>query len=425
MSDVISFADFLKQSNYIFTGFESTVGIESNGKYALYKGRTLSRYISNYKDGQNQKLRDDICNYFLNKIRYCLYPKKRFQLNNNIDVESVDVFSDKCVTLIFQLLGINFAFLRINSDNKNDDFISMQESKLERLFEIIVSLFKSAEACVFYVGDNSKIDNKEIRKCIIPKKELRKEVNLYYMRIRWDLLFKSPDNLMKIYPLFRPEEYVKFVEYSTYAYEQLKNLMIDSTYNLRKDETYNKLENSFNNSCKALKKIVNGILKIYSADSIEDVNKMMCRRFEGKSEIEYSIDYSRTKKIKKSVFFKNPPEEWKKICIQLWLKSYSSFRLVPEEDSIFVIKQFLSCVYYSEKMLEKALTLIGNVCLKLWQCKDFKKSNINDIDDTIYEFTEELNTVYFFLVTKTNSGENHLLGLKDDWYEKYIEDDEW
>lgn len=48
MSDAISFADFLKQANYIFTGFVSTVEEQNkSGEYSLASKRSLSRYISN------------------------------------------------------------------------------------------------------------------------------------------------------------------------------------------------------------------------------------------------------------------------------------------------------------------------------------------------------------------------------------------
>jgi hypothetical protein len=417
MSDVISFADFLKQSNYIFTGFESTVGIESNGKYRLHKGRTLSRYISNNKSGQNQKLRDDVCDCFLNKIRYCLYPEKRIQ-SEDINVESIDVFSDKCITLIFQLTGINFAFLRM--DNENKKFIAVQKATIENLFEIIVSLFKSAEANSLYFNTEGKINNTEIKRCVMLKKELREEIKLYYMFTRFELLCKEPEYLVTNYPLFTNEEYVKFAEYSSYSYEQLNHLITGKRYDLRKDEAFEKLKNGFQHSSKALKKIVNGILKIYSAEKIEDIKGILYHRLDER--FYYTIGYKQVIKTKKIILFKNPPEEWKNVCIQLWLKSFSSFITVPKEDDIFIVKQFVSCALFSEKTHQNALDLAAEQCNKMWKCLDFKKSRNHYADERFYEFIEELNTVYFFLITKTYSGKNHLLGLKDEWYEKNVED---
>lgn len=425
MSDVISFADFLKQANYIFTGFESTIGEQNkSGEYSLASKRSLSRYISNYKNGQFQHLKDEICQYFLNKIRYYIFPEKRQSEYESADgsrVESLDVFSDKCVTLIFQLTGINFSFLRISSENKNKEFIEEQKCYLETLFEMIVSLFKSAEASLYTLNENEKIKYSGIVKCVLSKEDLRNYVKLYYTYARWQLLLKFSQYLVSNYSLFTADELINCTRYSSYAYNQLKHLISESKYDLNKDEAEEKLKKGYQNSAAALKKIVNGIIKILDSDAIEDIKKFLSPKLE--REFDYSISHNNLIHVKKSDFFKNPPKEWKNICVQLLLKNYSSFSIKPKEDSIFIIEQFISCALFSKSAHAKALDLIAEKSTVLWKRIDLKNAVIQGINDRFYEFIQQINTIYFFLILKTDIGGTYLLGLKDDWLMKEVYDD--
>lgn len=105
------------------------------------------------------------------------------------------------------------------------------------------------------------------------------------------------------------------------------------------------------------------------------------------------------------------------------LKNYSSFSIKPKEDSIFIIEQFISCALFSKSAHAKALDLIAEKSTVLWKRIDLKNAVIQGINDRFYEFIQQINTIYFFLILKTDIGGTYLLGLKDDWLMKEVYDD--
>lgn len=104
MSDYISFFDFLEQTEYIFTGFISVIGIENKetGKIFLKDDPTLRNYKNKYRKAESigdrrPSLTDNHRNIFLNKCKYYLYPDKReseYTLKNGDRVESIEIGYD-------------------------------------------------------------------------------------------------------------------------------------------------------------------------------------------------------------------------------------------------------------------------------------------------------------------------------------------
>lgn len=136
MYEGISFFQFLEQTEYIFNGFISVVGKrnKNTGKIFLKDSTTLRNYKKKYREaleirGKCPHLVDKTKNYFLDKCRYFIYPENReneYTLKNGEPVESLEIFSSKCVTMFFQLTGINFSFLRIDTTCKKKEFVKLQ-----------------------------------------------------------------------------------------------------------------------------------------------------------------------------------------------------------------------------------------------------------------------------------------------------------
>lgn len=113
---MIKIFDFIEYTEEIFAGVKNTVGVKTKSGYYLTDSQALSVYVKKCHQNPKHSFTSASMSGFLNKCRYFIYPENRMQ-DCKIDI-SVREFSERCVTMFFKRFGINFGFLRINSDNE-------------------------------------------------------------------------------------------------------------------------------------------------------------------------------------------------------------------------------------------------------------------------------------------------------------------
>lgn len=404
MSDYISFFDFLEQTEYIFTGFISVIGMENKetGKIFLKDDPTLRNYKNKYKkaesiDDKRPSLKDNHRKIFLNKCKYYLYPDKReseYTLKNGDRVESIEIFSAKCVTLFFQITEINFSFLRINPDYSNQKFVLRQKQCLIDLFDSLFTLFmKSTSEEKRLIEKNGELQAEKVNdfkfKNVVPMNEFLKWVKYLYIKYRYKLSQIDPEHLIRFSPIL-PNENVELLKYNQYANTQLCKLIFlpGKNYNLYRNNINVESEFDFTKFLNVLKDIGFGLNAIDTADNIEDVTGVLIVLFNLK------YWYINDKKIEVEKFRTKPPKDWKNKCVQYLISYNTSKELrVPNHD-IFNEYEFVRCIiYHNTNICDENCEYIDE-CDKKKDC-EFKKScralstaknTINSLRKAIWKF---------------------------------------
>lgn len=383
MSDYITFCDFLEQTEYIFTGFISVVGMENKetGKIFLADKPSFRDYKRNYREAETNGIpRPHITNRlkkkFLDKCKYYLYPDKReseYTLKNGERVESIEIFSAKCVTLFFQITGINFSFLRINPDYSNQKFVLRQKQCLIDLFDSVLTLFlKSTSEEIRLIEKNGELQTEKVNnfklKNIVPVNEFLKWVKYLYIKYRYKLSLIDPEHLIRFSPIL-PNENVELLKYNQYANTQLCKLIFlpGKNYNLYRNNVNVESEFDFTKFLNVLKDIRFGLNAIDTADNIEDVTGVLIVLFNLK------YWYINDKKIEVEKFRTKPPKDWKNKCVQYLISYNTSKELrVPNHD-IFNEYEFVRCIiYHNTNICDENCEYIDE-CDKKKDC-EFKKS---------------------------------------------------
>lgn len=204
--------DFIECTEEIFKGVKNTVGGETNSEYYLRYSQALSVYVKNCRQNPNHSFTPASISGFLNKCRYFIYPENRIE-SYKIDI-SVREFSERCVTVFFKRFGMNFSFLRINSDNKK--FIEVQKKCLENLFEQIISIFHKYD--------------------VFEEKEFLNFLKMYYCRYRFDLYNTDMKCLFSNYDVLMRSELNDYVRYTTNAFHKLKSIYTRARHIYERDE---------------------------------------------------------------------------------------------------------------------------------------------------------------------------------------------
>lgn len=153
----IELYDILKRSDYLFPDMATAVGLNNNGRYDLIRNQTLSDVINEIKNYKMQKKFDtetddekktrkftpNNLEQFLYKCCYFIYPEKRdigsnYKIKNDI---TPDEFSRKIVNIFFELSGVYFSYLIIDSTIENKDFIKKQKEYLKELIDYTLKFF--------------------------------------------------------------------------------------------------------------------------------------------------------------------------------------------------------------------------------------------------------------------------------------------
>lgn len=139
---MINIFDFIKFTEELFVGVKNTIGEEISSGYYLIDSHMLSDYVKKCQESPKHNFTTANTAGFLNKCRYFLYPEKRAE-HYKADI-SVRTFSECCVTMFFKRFGVNFSFLRINSDHEK--FVEVQKKCIENLFEQVLSWFRKRKS---------------------------------------------------------------------------------------------------------------------------------------------------------------------------------------------------------------------------------------------------------------------------------------
>lgn len=385
MSDNISFYDFLEQSEYIFSGFISVVGMENKktGKIFLVDKPTLRNYKKKYREAESNGTKrphvtDNLKSIFLNKCRYYIYPEKReceYTLKNGEKVEPLNVFSAKCVTLFFQITGINFSFLRINPDYPNQKFVLNQKKCLVDLFDSVLTLFKkSVSDEVKLIEKNGKLQTVRVNaftiKNTVPMNEFFKWMKYLYLRYRYILSEIDSEYLFGFSPIL-PNENIELLKYNRYVNTQLNGLIFRTgkKYNFYRSNVNVESEFSFNQSLIVLRDIESGLNAIDTADNVKDVI--------GKLFVLFDLKYWQlgNEKVTVEKFIKKPPKDWKNKCIQCLILYNTSAEIKAYNHDIFDEYKFVSCIIYHSTNTCRGKCEGTNECENRATC-EFKKNCI-------------------------------------------------
>ncbi len=203
---MIRIFNFIEHTEEIFEGVKNIVGVKINSKYYLSDSQALSMYVKKCRQNPNHNFTATNISGFLNKCRYFIYPKNRTE-NYKVDI-SVRDFSERCVTMFFKRFGINFSFLRINSDN--EEFVKMQQRCLENLFEQIISMFS--------------------RQKEFSENDFLHLLEMYYCRYRFDLHNADMDYMLSHYDVIMQSELSDYLVITTDAFHKLKFIYTRANY---------------------------------------------------------------------------------------------------------------------------------------------------------------------------------------------------
>lgn len=203
---MIRIFDFIEYTEEIFDGVKNTVGVKTKSGYYLSDSQALSIYVKKCRQNPNHNFTAANISGFLNKCRYFIYPKNRTE-NYKVDI-SVRDFSERCVAMFFKRFGINFSFLRINSDNEN--FIKVQKRCLENLFEQIISMFS--------------------RQKNVEENNFLRLLEMYYCRYRFELYNTDMDCLLNNYNVIMQSELSDYLICTTNAFHSLKFIYTRANY---------------------------------------------------------------------------------------------------------------------------------------------------------------------------------------------------
>ncbi|MCM1507888.1 MAG: hypothetical protein NC177_12270 [Ruminococcus flavefaciens] len=218
---MIKIFDFIEYTEEIFAGVKNTVGGKTKSGYYLIDSQALSVYVKNCRQSPNHSFTSACISGFLNKCRYFIYPENRTE-SYKADIPLRE-FSERCVDMFFKKFGINFSFLRIDSDNTM--FVEVQKKCLENLFEQIISLF-----CKYGSFD---------------EKEFLHFLEMYFCRYRFELYNTDMNCLFSNYDVFTQSELSDYVICTTNAFYKLKFIYTRSNYVVGREEYIRKIRNHY------------------------------------------------------------------------------------------------------------------------------------------------------------------------------------
>lgn len=385
MYNGINLCEFLEQSEYLFNGFISVGGKrnENTGKIFLEDAPTLRKYKKKYREvletkGKCPHLTDETKKYFLNKCRYFIYPEKRdveYKLKNGETVESLEVFSSKCVTLFFQLTGTNFSFLRIDTTYKKKEFVKTQQECLENLFCSIVDMFMRSDAEIRMLTlTDSSLDLKEVPvfkiKDAVDEQLFMKCVKVLCLHYRYKLYNIDPKHLIAFNPTL-PHENVMLFKHNMESYSQLHKMIFqpDKKYNIYRDEMDLDSRFDLTKTLSLLENVKSNLEQIQTSDGLGDVEIILSKQFQQK---QWCLKNG-TVNVKK--FKENSPKYWKDKCIQIMISYNTSWDISKHE--IFDECKFISSILYHGANRSRVKCEGLNECRFKLECK--VKENCNTV----------------------------------------------
>lgn len=340
--------EFLEMADGLFGNFTSTVGdsqqIGNSIRYELVLRPTLRDYIKQCKDGKNVKLMQNQCKVFVEKCCYYLYPEKRIQeykLKNGEPVESIDRFTERCVSFFFQLTGIDFDFLRIYSQAKKI-FSDEQKKCLEMLFTDIMQLFRNAEC------------NQ------IEKNQFIHFAKLEYVKIRYALLKVDLDYLSDRYSPFRRDEMVHFVQYTLKAHQDLNSMFTDANYLIGRKAKITSMKDGFKKSTAALKKLIKHIESVVSLEGRKEIEKLLKKEIENEGKRLGIQEENDIKEYLKTVKQENKGQ-WKNKCIQLLIKRQYLNYLSLFAESVMFVGNYMEALEVMQELCARTIKILQKI----------------------------------------------------------------
>ena len=277
----INFYFFLKETEYVFSQFVTTVGktdpdtgelfLEDNPAFRNYKKKSR-KAIDNHTNAPH--LTQKTKNFYLDKCRYYLYPEKRkpYKLKNGEGVDSESAFSNRCVTMFFSLTGIDFSFLRIKLKRK-ESIVTCQKKCLEDLFSSVLTFFMETNCVPFgcpQLHNSIHID------------DFKKWVRFLYVRYRRLLIQEN----VELFKTFLPLEAKKIIECEKKTSIELCHVVYrpDVQYNLYRNEVDKKNESLMQRMNAVLYNIETGIRTIHNARTLKDIEENLKYLFRTKAQ---------------------------------------------------------------------------------------------------------------------------------------------
>ena len=360
----------------LFGKFTSTVGEAvgegKNIRYKLETKQTLHDFIKKCKDGKNASLMNNHCDMLVNKCRYYLYPEKRiteYTLLGGESVESVERFSERCIGLFFRLTGVDFNFLRVDTEAKKA-FSSQQKKSIETLFRDTMQQFKYAE------GNQ------------IAGSYFITFIKLEYVKARYELLKIDTSYLANRYHPFRNDELVHFVEYTLSAYQVLNSMFIKENYLIGRNETLGKMKHGFKRSYTKLQNLIEHILFVSNLEGRKELKKLFENELKISAKRIGITDDNETKDYIQSLKNLNAAE-WKNKYIQLMLDRKYSDYLFAFVQSVMFVGNYKEALGTMENLCEQTLDIL-------------KKIEITNLerDSALIELILSIHEMYMFLMVQ-------------------------
>lgn len=158
MIEYIHFTDFFALINGVFPEeYKYKSGELFEDKYILTDNPTIYNYINgknraadNFSDSEQEKgLTKELCEAFLNKLRFFLYPEKRVVQQVEISCSPRFVVL-ACIDIIAILTrhgacSVNFSFLNIEPGSQTSDFNLIIKHAIDQIYTEILYFFKNAK----------------------------------------------------------------------------------------------------------------------------------------------------------------------------------------------------------------------------------------------------------------------------------------
>lgn len=353
---IIRIFEFIEYTEELFDGVKNTIGGKTNLKYYLSDSQALSLYVKKCQKNPNHKFTAANISGFLNKCRYFIYPEKRME-NYKVDI-SVKEFSERCIAMFVKRFGINFSFMRINSDNKK--FVAMQKKCLENLFEQIILMFSKQKT--------------------FSKNDFLYLLEMYYCRYRFELYNVDMNYLIKNYDVILQSELSDYVICTTNAFHKLKFIYTRATYVIGYEEYIREIRMQYDKQIKWLQSTCRLISDIFDANKKEDV-----KQYIGSLE-NHVYNSDRMKEI--YVCWNNKYENWKSELLHL----YFCNNLPNDISGLSVIATYM---LYSGNY-ENVLNDFNQLCSCITDIRN-KHSELYDkiLDRELIKFECVLNKFYF------------------------------
>lgn len=373
---IIRAYEFLEMTDELFGKFTSTVGGAvgegKNIRYKLETKQTLHDFIKKCKDGKNASLMNNHCDMLVNKCRYYLYPEKRiteYTLLGGESVESVERFSERCIGLFFRLTGVDFNFLRVDTEAKKA-FSSQQKKSIETLFRDTIQQFKYAE------GNQ------------IAGSYFITFIKLEYVKFRYELLRMDVSHLANQYYPFRSDELAHFVEYTLKAHQVLNSMFLKAHYQIGRDETLWKMKNGFKKSTHILQKLIKHIQDVSNLEGRKKIKELFETELKARAMFIGITDDNEKNKYMQLLKDLNVAE-WKNKYIQLMLdRKYSDYLCIFVQSVMFV-GNYKEALGTMENLCEQTLDIL-------------KKIEITNLerDSALIELILSIHEMYMFLTVQ-------------------------